>query len=76
VASFFRFTLLLKDQASSEQEKAVGALRQEVERVNEELQKEKSRSEAYKSKALEVEWRFLMNLAPPSRYIINDADIP
>ncbi len=48
---------LLKDQASSEQEKAVGALRREVERVNEELQKEKSRSEAYKSKALEAHMR-------------------
>ena len=48
---------LLKDQASSEQEKAVGALRREVERVTHELHKEKSRSEAYKSKALEAHLR-------------------
>ncbi len=48
---------LLKDQASSKQEKAVGALRREVERVTHELHKEKSRSEAYKSKALEAHLR-------------------
>lgn len=44
---------LLKD----ERENAVGSLRQEVGRINDELEKEKRRSQAYKSKALDAHSR-------------------
>ena len=44
---------LLKD----ERENAVGSLQQEIGRINNELEKEKRRSEAYKSKALDAHLR-------------------
>jgi hypothetical protein len=44
---------LLKEREASEREKIEGALKNEVGKVRQELAKEKRRSNAYKSKALE-----------------------